>query len=109
MTSKTQMPSDDVPLQMLTLLIELLRSGELPELAIDGAWFGVNQCLAMRPGLGPAAMELGVIELAAEHLRAIGSPADNMASISRGKAGRGQRAQGAGRGLHCDEGFRWSD
>ena len=85
--SRKKMPSDDVPLQMLTLLVELLRSGELPELAIDGAWFGVNQCLAMRPGLGPAAMELGVIELAADHCRAIGSAAD-MVSISRGKVGR---------------------
>ena len=33
-------------------------------------------------------MELGLIELAAEHCRAIGSAAD-MVSISRGKAGRG--------------------
>ena len=107
--SQKKMPSDDVRRQMQTLLVELLRSGELPELTIGGAWRGVECCVAGRPGLGAAAMELGVIELAAEHLRAIGSPADNMASISRGKAGRGQRAQGAGRGLHCDEGFRWSD
>ena len=80
------MPSDDVPRQMLTLLVELLRSGELPEPAmIGGAWSGVNQCLAARPGLARAAMELGMIELAAEHLRAIGGAAD-VVSISRGKA-----------------------
>ena len=35
--SRKKMPSDDVPRQMLTLLVELLRSGELPELAIGGA------------------------------------------------------------------------
>ena len=86
--SQKKMPDDDVPRQMLTLLVELLRSGELFELAIGGAWSGVNNCLWGRPGLGAAAMELGVIELAAEHLRAIGSAAD-MVSISRGKAGRG--------------------
>ena len=37
MVSQKNMPSDDVPRQMLTLLVELLRSGELPELAIGGA------------------------------------------------------------------------
>ena len=31
--SQKKTPSDDGPRQMLTLLIELLRSGELPELA----------------------------------------------------------------------------
>jgi hypothetical protein len=39
-------------------------------------------------------MELGIIDLAAEHLRAIGSPAD-MVSISRGRAGRGHQALSA--------------
>ena len=86
--SQKKMPDDDVPRQMVTLLVELLQSGELPELAIGGAWSGVHNCLMGRPGLGPMAMELGVIELAAKHLRAIGSPAD-IVSISCGKAGRG--------------------
>ena len=83
--SQKKMPSDDVPRQMTTLLVELLQSGELPKLAIGGAWSGLNNCLWGRPGLGPLAMELGLIELAAEHLRAIGSAAD-IVSISRGKA-----------------------
>ena len=56
MISLKKMPSDDVSRQMLTLLVELLRSGELPELAIGGAWGGVNNCLWGRPGLGAAAM-----------------------------------------------------
>ena len=86
--SQQKTPSDDVPRQMLTLLVELLRSGELPELAIGGAWHALFCCLAGRFGLGAAAMELGVIELVADHCRAIGSPAD-IVSISRGKAGRG--------------------
>ena len=86
--SKKKMPDDDVPRQMVTLPVELLRSGELPELAIGGAWRGVDFCLMGRPGLGPVAMELSLIELAAEHIRAIGSPAD-IVSISRGRAGRG--------------------
>jgi hypothetical protein len=85
--SKKQMPSDDVPQQLLTRCIELLRSRELPELAIGGAWACVKSCMVGRSGLGHVAMELGPFDLAVEHLRAIGSPAD-MVSISRGKAGR---------------------
>ena len=84
--SKQQMPSDDVPRQLLTLVVELLRSRELPELAIAGAWRSVRECLEGRPGLAAAEMEL-LFELGMEHLRAIGSPAD-VVSIARGKAGR---------------------
>eukprot|EP01043_Picozoa_sp_COSAG02_P061808 COSAG02_NODE_8380_length_2591_cov_15.477323_3_plen_432_part_00 len=86
--SKKLMPSDDVPQQLLTLSIELLRSRELPELAIGGAWRGAKECMDARPGLAPVAMKLGLFDLAVEHLRAIGSPAD-VVSILRGKAGRG--------------------
>ena len=85
--SKKLMSSDDVPRQMLKLQVELLRSDELPELAIGGAGMAAWSCLTGRPGLAPLAMELGLIELAAEHVRAIGSPAEAV-SISRGKAGR---------------------
>eukprot|EP01043_Picozoa_sp_COSAG02_P032668 COSAG02_NODE_2193_length_9555_cov_102.183481_7_plen_419_part_00 len=86
--SKKQMPSDDVPQQLLTLSVELLRSRELPELAIGGAWRCAHDSMDSRPGLAPVAMELGLFDLAVEDLRAIGSPAD-VVSISRGKAGRG--------------------
>jgi hypothetical protein len=89
--SQQKTPSDDVPRQMLTLLVELLRSGELVELAIGGAWRGLEQCLTGRPRLGPAAVELGNFDLAVEQCRAIGSPAD-MVRISHGKAGRAGRA-----------------
>jgi hypothetical protein len=85
--SQKRMPSDDVPRQMLTLSLELLRSNELPDLAIGGAWVCVRYCLTGRPSLGPTALELGICELAAAHLAAMGSPAD-WVSISRGKAGR---------------------
>eukprot|EP01043_Picozoa_sp_COSAG02_P000754 COSAG02_NODE_14_length_56855_cov_512.793661_35_plen_399_part_00 len=85
--SKKQMPSDDVPQQLLTLSIELLRSRELPELAIEGAWTCVRYGVEGRPGVASVAMELGLFDLAAEDLRALGSPAD-VVSISRGKAGR---------------------
>jgi hypothetical protein len=76
-------------MKMMTLLIELLKSNELPELAIGGAWAAIHNCLTGRPSLGPAAVECGVFELAVAQLNAIGSPADWI-SISRGKAGRAQ-------------------
>ena len=57
-----KLPSDDVPRQMLPLLVELLRSAELPELAIGGAWFAIICCLTGRPSLGPMAMELGLFD-----------------------------------------------
>ncbi len=84
-----RVPSDVVPRQMLLLLVELLRSKEeLPELAIGGAWSGVYRCMQQRPGVVPAALEVGLLDLVVEHLRKIGSLAD-IISISRGKAGRG--------------------
>ena len=89
--SKKKTPENDVPRKMLTLLLELLQSNELPEveLAIGGAWYAVRFCLVGRSSLGPVTLECGVVELAVAHLHAIGSPADWI-SISRGKAGRAQ-------------------
>ena len=71
------MPSDDIPLRMLVLLLELLKSGELPELAVGGAWYCVNTLL-MRgsAALGPVALEADICGLAVAHLHAIGSTAD---------------------------------
>eukprot|EP01046_Picozoa_sp_COSAG06_P009431 COSAG06_NODE_493_length_15060_cov_50.594546_14_plen_563_part_00 len=89
--SKKKLPKDDVPTKMVTLLLELLRSNELPELAIGGAVTGVFYCLTGRPSIGPVALKHGVVELVVEHLKAIGSPAD-WVSISRGKAGRAYKA-----------------
>jgi hypothetical protein len=85
--SKKKSPEDDVPMKMMTLLVELLKSNELPELAIGGAWIAVRSCLIGRPSLGPVALECGLFELTVAHLNAIGRPADWI-SISRGKAGR---------------------
>ena len=85
--SKKKTPEDAVPMKMMTLLLELLKSNELPELAIGGAWTAIHNCLQGRPGLGPAVLECGVFDLAAASLDAIGSPADWI-SISRGKSGR---------------------
>lgn len=87
MISKKKVPEDDVPTKMVTLMVELLKANEFPELAIGGAWSGVVFCIIGRPSIGPVAFERGVVELAVEHLKAIGSPVD-WVSISRGKGGR---------------------
>ena len=87
--SKKLMPTDDVPRQLLTLLLDLIPSNELPDLAVGGAWSGIRLCLEGRPSLGPTAVKGGIFEVAVAGLNAIGSPAD-WVSISRGKAGRAQ-------------------
>ena len=53
-----KMPSDDVPRQMLTLLLELLKSSELSgddELLIGGAFVGVDLSTEGRPSLASTA------------------------------------------------------
>ena len=89
--SKKKQPEDDVPTKMLTLLLELLKANELPELAMDGAWNGAFFCIIGRPSLGPVAFKHGVVELVVEHLKAIGSR--DWVSISRGKAGKAKLLQ----------------
>ena len=74
--SKKKMPEDDTPMKMMTLLLDLIKSNELPELAIGGAWATIHCCLTGRPSLGPIALECGLFEVAVAHLHAIGSPAD---------------------------------
>ena len=91
--SQKKMPSDNVPRRMMTLLLEMLKSGELTdadELVIGGACEEVHQCLIGRPSLGPTALECGIFEIAVAQLNAMGSPADCV-SLSRGKAGRAGR------------------
>ena len=89
LVSRAQMPSDDVPRRLLELLLTMLRAPEtLPPLAIGGAWWAVHCCLTGRPSLGAVALEHGVMELAAQTLRAVGR-ADDWISISRGQAGIG--------------------
>ena len=69
-------PSEDVKRQMIKLLLELLKSNELPELAIGGAWMGISWCLSACTAVASVALECGIFETAAAHLNAIGSPAD---------------------------------
>lgn len=93
-TSKKQMPSDDVPKQLLVLLAELIRSEELPELAIGGAWFRISQLFVGHPGLGPKAVDIGLFDLVAEHLRALGNSSVAV-SISCATPGRAYAAVSA--------------
>ena len=55
MFSKTS--PDEVPREMLALLVELLASAQLPELAIGGAWHAMYLCLTGRPELAKWAIE----------------------------------------------------
>ena len=73
------MAADDTPHQILLLSLELLQSGELPELAVGGAWVVANDLMTRGSApLGPVALEADICELATAHLRAIGPAADWM-------------------------------
>ena len=64
---------------MLLLLLQLLQSGELPELAVGGAWtVAVDLMSRGSAPLGPVALEADICGLATAHLRAIGPAADWM-------------------------------
>ena len=75
------MPTDEIPRKLLRLLLELIASGELPELAVGGAWTRVQFVLTPRPALGPVALEADMCGLAIATLRAVGSAADWVVSI----------------------------
>ena len=62
---------------MLLLLLELLQSGELPELAVGGAWTVASDLMNRGSApFGPVALEADICGLATAHLRAIGPAAD---------------------------------
>ena len=83
-------PDDDKPIRMLTLLVDLLRSGELPDLAIGGAGYAMNSCAQGRPDVARAAVELGVIELVSAELLRRGAPLEWLSTAYRpGKTIRG--------------------
>ena len=68
---------------MLLHSLELLQSGELPELAVGGAWTTVKNIMARGSvPLGPVALEADICGLATAHLRAIGRASDWMVSSS---------------------------
>ena len=78
------MPRDDVPCRMFTLLVELLRVPDrMPPLAVAGAWGAARLCAYKREAVAPLALDLGLFDLAATHLRALGSASDWVVSPDR--------------------------
>ena len=66
---------------MLQLLLELLRSDDLPDLATTGAWCTLAFCLVGRPAVARVAVQADLLGLAAAHLRAIGPASDWVVSV----------------------------
>jgi hypothetical protein len=62
--------------KILTLSVQLLQSAELAERAVNGVWLTIEHIFQGPPALGPAGLELGVVELAASQLRKLGTAAD---------------------------------
>ena len=75
------MPTDDIPHKLVRLLLELIASGELLELAVGGAWLKLFQLVAQRPALGPVALEADICGLAVASLRTVGPAADWVVSL----------------------------
>lgn len=61
---------------MARLLVELLNSDKLAELAIGGAWSALRSILLGRPALCSLFLELNICGLALTHLQRIGSAAE---------------------------------
>jgi hypothetical protein len=78
---RKRLPTDDIPRKLVQLLLELIASGELPELAVGGAWLRMQYLLNPRPALGPVALEADICGLAVAGLRAVGSAADWVVSV----------------------------
>jgi hypothetical protein len=76
------MPTDDIPHKLVRLLLELIASGELPELAVGGAWEKLGSLLQPRPALGPVALEADISGLAVASLRAVGLASDWVVSLA---------------------------
>lgn len=76
LSSSKRCPADDKPSAMLRLIIELLRSGDLPALAVSGALWSVGTLSFGRPGVGKLAVELGFVELCAISLARTGAAPD---------------------------------
>ncbi len=73
MISKKRQHDDDVPLRACALMLEILRSQDVPAVAHGVAWVGVCNLLN-RPTV--AHVVDGICNLAVSHLRAAGSPTD---------------------------------
>jgi hypothetical protein len=82
-------PSDDVPLQMMSLLLQALRNSEglsgrpegLPDVWINGVWRALGFSLNGREAVAKRAVDLGVFEVAVIALRALGSTTDRMVRV----------------------------
>ncbi len=81
-------PDDDKAIRMLRLLVELLRSGEVPDLVTSGALNAANGCIQSRPAVAGVALELGVMELVSAQLSRSGAPHDWL-STTHSKTARG--------------------
>ena len=80
------MPSDEIPRRMLALLLELMKSGELPDLVVVGAWCCICDVACMRGSITLArdALESDICGLALDHLRVVGSASDWVVSLRCG-------------------------
>jgi hypothetical protein len=74
---KTNPDAGPLFIKMMELFVQLLQSAELADRAVNAVWLAVAYTLHGSPAMvGPAALELGVVELGASQLRKLGTAAD---------------------------------
>lgn len=73
---RRKLPGDETPARLARLLVELLNSDGLAELAIGGAWCALKNLLVGRPGQPALLLEMDICRLALTHLQRIGSAAE---------------------------------
>jgi hypothetical protein len=77
MVSRKKMPTDAVPRKMISLLVDLLRTGELPGLARSSAWHMLAaECCTGRQHLLAELPGCGIFDMVVSELQTIGAPAE---------------------------------
>eukprot|EP01043_Picozoa_sp_COSAG02_P079321 COSAG02_NODE_18289_length_947_cov_22.804245_2_plen_119_part_01 len=78
MGCRKKLPSDKVPLRLLSMALDLLRSAEsLPDLAMGGLCYVCQYCATNRPAVARMAVESGIFDLFAAQMRTM-DPADRL-------------------------------
>lgn len=85
LAGKTHLPTDEIPLKLAMLWMELAKAPEqLPAWALPGVWQCLVDCCMSRPAVAKAALELGLIELVVAQLQALGTQTERLSMPGAG-------------------------
>lgn len=82
---KKHLPTDEMPLKLVTLLMELAKAPEqLSAWVLPGVWQLVADSVMTRIAVGKVLFELGLVELAVAQLHALGTAAERLSTPGAG-------------------------